>query len=893
MAVFDTKGNLTSEAASALNRLRSGLTANPAIVAELKDAGLVLWNDQPTFMAERMLGGGGMPSNLPDESKFIPDQTPRQARRAGMQGSLRDMVQAEAKRELGAKINAMGDQDLFDARVRANFPEVDKGTPARPLTVYGSGGEIPPGRFLDQPNTLGARLVDDGGVVSAGPARQIPPTARLRGGDPVGPLGSLLPEGAPLQPRTVQYGPAAPQNLYARGTTPAVQPNPATFAMESNPTALMQGSNWQRQLRPADIEVTAVGPRMPFVRQDMAARLTTPYFDEAGNVIAQPVPRGGGLQIVESVGTPRANPPSVLTTTPTTPTVASLRPDAPGLRTSYPMSIGAQLQMTGGRSIPGAGARLGPVPTDAAYGPGPAELGTIKQGVADRFDAVVQKARADRAAASTFIPDTPVDDMTLARTYDAEGLSARPTFGNRPGLGVRPNTSPLALGGRTSVPAASAPSTFVPEVIDDMTLARAYDAEGLGTRLSRRATPGLGIGTRPSLPLQLTGRTTVPSTAPSVFVPDEVIPPSPSPRASTPGLGLRSNPALSRVPLPGGTGGGGVVPPTTPPVAGGGTPFEQLPAVTGLADDLAAQGMRGRLAGVWGDGVMGGLKATGAGALKGLGVAGLAGMGASFAGGMLNTPGEIDESGLDRADAGQFLQGAGTAASLGGPLAGALIGAGVATGPVGWGLLGAAALGAGIYSALKGKDDPMSKITRAAEIAGLNPKDYQKEYDFLKEMGAGDEQALEGVRQILLSDRQNADLMEQERMMQPTATEELALQRFYADELQKITDWETAQTNALASQYDTYAAQNPEMAGAYQLQASTTRANAARNAAAAQYQALTMPYSQMLGYQMQTEEAAVAAQQELQQQLIMQRLGYAQPASSSSLSIEDLMYAGG
>lgn len=797
MAVFDNRGNLTKEAASALNRLLSGLGADPAMTAQLKDAGLVMWNDQPTFMAERMLAEPGMRSNLPPSGGFIPDQTPRQAARLDprVQEQIRKQISAEAKGTLGQSLTGMGTRTGFGTAVDQNFP----GYPSdpdldgtfnptnaggqRPITLRGTG-ETPPADFLRRQNALGD-LVDQrmagSQVYSAGPARVVPPTARLRGGDPVGPLGSLLPEGVPLEPRVVEYGAAAPQNIYARTGQPRALPNTGTFDVASTP------------------------PPRPFGIPDGP---TSPY----------PAP---STQPVPAVASPRAG--------------------APGLRTSYPTSIGAQLTL-GGR------------------------------------------------------PTSAIDDMTLARTYDMEGPAARviprtvadlpdgldadlgspfPRYESRPGLrtGQLPSTGmadrlsltgrgaaldemPFGRASRVGAPGLGVRPTLGSQLslsgrgpIDDMTLARAYDLEGPAARSIPQSTPG-------------------------AFIPDEVIPPNGFP-----------------LPQTGNVGGGGRIPgggfPTPAPAGGGGG---VPPSLYNWADDAAgglAQASKGLGARLAPKGYLG-LKSIGAGALKGLGVAGLGGMGLSMAGGALNTPGEVDEEGLDKADFGQFLSGAGTATSLGGPIAGALIGAGLSN-PIGWGLLGTAAIGAGLLAAFKGKDDPMDKITKAADIAGLNPKDYQQEYDFLKSMGAGDEEALNGVRQILMSDRQTADMVEQERLMQPTAQEELALQRFYADELQKITDWEMSQVNALASQYDQYASENPQMAQAYRLQGATTRANAARNAAAAQYQALTYPMSEYLGYRDQTKQAAVSAEQELMQQLIMQRLGYGQQSSAPSYSIADLM----
>ena len=326
---------------------------------------------------------------------------------------------------------------------------------------------------------------------------------------------------------------------------------------------------------------------------------------------------------------------------------------------------------------------------------------------------------------------------------------------------------------------------------------------------------------------------------------------------------------------PGGGGGGGFgggnVPPSggnVPPSGGGGlgpmygpgrAQYEAIVNRPTFADRLlrggrtAAQLRETR----FGPGV-GALKGAGRGLMSaGSFGTGLAGFAAGTVGRRLNRPETIDEEGFDVADVGQGLQGAEPVLAFGGPATAAAIGAGLVTGPVGWGLLAAGTLGAALYGATRGKKTPTQKLDAVASTLGVDSEitsRYRNVLDAMRESGSSDEEVAAQAdlfRQQMIQDYQ----MQEQAASTPTMSPEqqMALQKEYARRIAEINAESNRYTDLAYQQLglDPNAGITPYVGTSNEAlarQLSATRAAAANYGGALAQQAYTTPFADYYKY---------------------------------------------
>lgn len=330
----------------------------------------------------------------------------------------------------------------------------------------------------------------------------------------------------------------------------------------------------------------------------------------------------------------------------------------------------------------------------------------------------------------------------------------------------------------------------------------------------------------------------------------------------------------------------------TVPPAGAGQSFADLTA-TGDVLANAAGGAAGAARG----GFTGALNALptkiipGAGRFAGLArgaLPALPGLAASMIGGQIveHNP---DTEGFDVADVGQGLQSGGLIASIGAPAAVAL-----GAGPVGWGVLGAVALGAGIYSALQGKEDPqdrMNKVVAAAQKMGLPWDDSDQRrlegtYDMLIAQGIPEEDAAAEVAQQVVTAAQSYDPNAAAGQMTPELY--MALQGQYQKALAdsqayygNIADTATQSRLQELGQQNLAPSERTTLAG----MTNAARERSAYTAWASQLAALSAPTLDM--YQQQIDQQNLLAQR-ANSKAISQTLG-----GGGAGGIQDLLAAAG
>ena len=269
------------------------------------------------------------------------------------------------------------------------------------------------------------------------------------------------------------------------------------------------------------------------------------------------------------------------------------------------------------------------------------------------------------------------------------------------------------------------------------------------------------------------------------------------------------------------------------------------------------------------------------------GVTAIGGFGAQLVGNRLNQQFSIDEEGFDSTDVGQGLQAGGQVLGIGGPLTAGLIGAGIVSGPVGWGLLAAGTLGAGLYSALQGKKTPSQKIEAVADSLGVDPNvrsQYLNVIDALRESDASDEE-INQYTQNFISEMMN-DNMGAASAPQMSPADQMALQREYFDTIQRINAESNRYSDLAYGQLgldpntmaDQYAGTSNESL-ARMLAAS--RAVGAQYSAALSNQALQQPFADYYQYlQSQGGYGAAASSQASMLNMLNQQNGYSALANT-------------